>query len=1070
LIVPATATLNGGPPGSATSKGPFFPWGVAVDPTNSDVYVTDASDNEATRNQVVDKFSSTGVYLMSFNGAPQGHLAQWPNSIAVDNSGNVYVENRNTTVDKFNSNGEWLSTLDSNSPYAVAVDPGTNEIDVADHGNSVTQYNSAGSVVGEFGGGIISFSYGIGINGFTHRAYVSDINTGTVHMFPPIPGPALPDVGTGNATNVTKTSATLTGVVAPNGTGKITECYFEVNGPNVPCEPPTPFNGSTKVTAPLTGLEPGTSYEYRLVAKSENGGLNFGQEDTLTTVAEPPALSGLTVTGVRSDIATLHANVNPNKADTTFHFEYIDDESFQKNEFAEATILPTADAGSGNTNVAESDQTGVLKAGTIYHFRLVAKNSGGTSTAERTFITYSTGSPTDTCPNAHVRQQTSASQLPDCRAYELVSAANTGGYAVESNLVGSQTPFGGYPQASGASGPSRLLYGVYFGGISGVGDPTNKGVDPYVATRGENGWSTSYVGIPGSGTPSKLSFASSLAEADPSLDTFAFGGENICAPCFADGSSGTPIHMPDGSLVQGMVGSIPQPSATPAGYIGKHFSADGTHFVFGSTSQFEPDGNKNGDVSIYDRNLKTGKTHVVSKTPGETTMTGNGIAELDISGDGSRIVVGQLVSTDANGNNYYHLYMNIGDSSKTIDLTPEAVDGVLYDGMSANGSKVFFTTKDALKTATNQDTDTSADIYQAEVSEAGEITLTRISTGTGGTGNTDVCEPVPNSGGEHWNTVGATKDCGVVAIAGGGGVASGDGSIYFLSPEKLDGASHGTANQPNLYVARPGTAPHYITTLEPNNPAVIDSVSHAGTFNYGDFQVSPSGDFAVFTSALALLPTVDNAGFRQIYRYGASTETLDCVSCNPTLGTDTGEGALSNLGLGLTNDGRVFFNSTQPLAARDQDNTVDAYEWEEQGAGTPECKTTAGCVGLISTGTSRFDSKLLGVSADGTDAFFFTRDSLVPQDENGTLSKIYDARELGGFPFIPPPVPCKASDECHGPSSQAAPPPNIGTFKGSGGNYAAPPIKCKPGFVIRHGKCVKKHHKSKAHRKAHRHG
>ena len=47
---------------------------------------------------------------------------------------------------------------------------------------------------------------------------------------------------------------------------------------------------------------------------------------------------------------------------------------------------------------------------------------------------------------------------------------------------------------------------------------------------------------------------------------------------------------------------------------------------------------------------------------------------------------------------------------------------------------------------------------------------------------------------------------------------------------------------------------------------------------------------------------------------------------------------------------------------------------------------------LISTGTSPFGSSLLGVSADGTDAYFFTRDKLVTQDENGTRVKIYDAR------------------------------------------------------------------------------
>ena len=84
-------------------------------------------------------------------------------------------------------------------------------------------------------------------------------------------------------------------------------------------------------------------------------------------------------------------------------------------------------------------------------------------------------------------------------------------------------------------------------------------------------------------------FASTLAEADAGLDTFAFGGPEICSPCFADGSDRHPVHLPDGELVQGMAGSITRARApNPAGYIGKHLSADGSHFVFGSTSHSSP--------------------------------------------------------------------------------------------------------------------------------------------------------------------------------------------------------------------------------------------------------------------------------------------------------------------------------------------------------------------------------------------------------------------------------------------------------------------------------------------------
>ncbi len=46
-------------------------------------------------------------------------------------------------------------------------------------------------------------------------------------------------------------------------------------------------------------------------------------------------------------------------------------------------------------------------------------------------------------------------------------------------------------------------------------------------------------------------------------------------------------------------------------------------------------------------------------------MTGAGIGELDISADGSRIVIGQLVSDRRRRQRYWHLYMNVGDSGQT---------------------------------------------------------------------------------------------------------------------------------------------------------------------------------------------------------------------------------------------------------------------------------------------------------------------------------------------------------------------------------------------------------------------
>ena len=84
----------------------------------------------------------------------------------------------------------------------------------------------------------------------------------------------------------------------------------------------------------------------------------------------------------------------------------------------------------------------------------------------------------------------------------------------------------------------------------------------------------------------------------------------------------------------------------------------------------------------------------------------------------------------------------------------------------------------------------------------------------------------------------------MVAFAGGAGVAAGDGTVFFLSPEELDGS--GTAGEPNLFVAGPGSAPHFVATLDPGNLAIHNAVYNNEVHSYGDFQVTPSGEFAAF--------------------------------------------------------------------------------------------------------------------------------------------------------------------------------------------------------------------------------
>ena len=227
--------------------------------------------------------------------------------------------------------------------------------------------------------------------------------------------------------------------------------------------------------------------------------------------------------------------------------------------------------------------------------------------------------------------------------------------------------------------------------------------------------------------------------------------------------------------------------------------------------------------------------------------------------------------------------------------------------------------------------------------------------------------------------------------------------------------------------------------LDPDDPVVLDAVTEAETRHTADFEVTPSGEFAAFATQ-EQLGEYENAGYSEIYRYDASSQKLDCASCNPSHAEAGGGAFMAGRGLSLTEDGRVFFNSADALVLQDADNRQDVYEWEPQGIGNcqPESpsfsKLSSDCVSLISSGAGQFASSLLGVSSDGSDAYFFTRESLTPQVENGDLVKVYDARELGGFPYTPPEVPCKAADECHGAGTPIPPPPTIDSANSTGGN------------------------------------
>jgi hypothetical protein len=807
-----------------------------------------------------------------------------------------------------------------------------------------------------------------------------------------------------------------------------------------------------------TGALPQTPFELlREPISGDDGGYSFDATGQTLYVGEPEfqrisifhreppsapyALQPATVDEIRSSKVELHTGLIEGGSPTTYHFEYGTDTNYG---MSTAGIK----APEGFYPITFKEELQGLQPSTTYHVRLVATNGVSTTYGiDRTFKTFAVpGAAVEaSCPNSLARKQTGALRLPDCRAYELVSAKDTAGYEVESYLAPGQTPFGGYPDA-----PERVLYSTHSGAIPGPWNATNNGIDPYIATRTENGWITTYEGLPANINLVTPSFSSSLGEADSALDTLAFAGPNLCNPCFTGGAlaTGIPVRLPGGQVVQGMAGSLDPgvASARPEGKIAKYFSSNGRYLIFLSKYAFEPGANDNGsDLTVYERDLAAGTTRIVSLDGAGATLTGAGISELAVSDDGSRVLIGKRVSVDSAGNEYVHPYLFIAGRQGSVDLDPGATAGVLFAGMSEDGSKTYFTTTDKLLP---QDEDPSADLYEATADPSGQPTISLLSGGGAAS-----CNPVPNTGRTHWNSVGAVANCDPVAVGGGGGVSADGSTVYFLSPEQLDG-SKGTANQPNLYRVENAGAPVYVVTLEPDNPLVVDSVSAAGTRHTGDFQTTTSGNFATFVSAQPL-SGVHTFNRLQVFRY-ATSGGLVCASCDYSETDDdslASDAALAPNGLSILEDGRVFFGTRQQLVLNDANRRVDVYQYSDPGAQQ-----------LISSGSGPFDSGLLTASADGTDVFFFVHEELAPEeDEAGSLMKIYDAREEGGFFKLPTSVPCKASDECHGPGTVAPGPPVI---QSSGTTTPGNFVTCRKNQVKRHGRCVakakKKHHKKHA--------
>ncbi len=113
------------------------------------------------------------------------------------------------------------------------------------------------------------------------------------------PQPGAPKATTGLSSGVTQDSATMTGTVNPRGADTIYYFEFWID-PENKMQTTQSSAGSgfadVNVSFELTGLQPNTTYHYRLVATNSYG-TTYGAERTFTTQAPPPTYQ-VTLQGV----------------------------------------------------------------------------------------------------------------------------------------------------------------------------------------------------------------------------------------------------------------------------------------------------------------------------------------------------------------------------------------------------------------------------------------------------------------------------------------------------------------------------------------------------------------------------------------------------------------------------------------------------------------------------------------------------------------------------------------------------------------------------------------------------
>jgi len=902
------------------------------------------------------------------------------------------------------------------------------------------------------------------------------------------------------------TTATLKGVLSPNATvaGEPASYEFRYRQSATECQggepeeykatPATGASGSRQeAEVPVTGLLPGTQYTFCLLERNAAKETAVGPAVTFTTHG-----AGITeeqTTSVEATAATLQADIDPNELNTSYHFEYDTTPYTSSAPHGTSLPVPSEAIGSGTSRVPVSVRLTGLQPGITYYYRVVAVDEietfDGAGKALTTLAVPGSGS-SGGCPNEQLRaEQPYGLELPDCRAYELVSPAEKNG-----NDATEADEFPGRAAASGEAVEFRS-WGSFAGPVG------NKFRNEYISRRGPEGWSTQSIEPPSEvyntnwenayesmaftpelskgvvETNAQLASGAPVGRYAVYLDDFASDSYQWLsdAPNFEmPFSESEPLHVvassPDLSdvifrqdwlWVEGKSKPILLDIANNGEAMGGTAGSGGNAYewyVPNTWHAVSSNGSRIFFTSPVGRYGEEGQLYVRENA---------GEEQSPVDGDGRC-----TVPTDA-------CTVEISASQKTNGTGPGGGDPngpqpARYWGANTDGSKVFFTSSAELTDdAYTGTTDNAANLYEYDFERSEGERLKDLTVDTG-----DVAEGA--------------------AVQGLAQISEDGSYVYFVAKGDLAGAA--TSGAPNLYVSHEGDAPVFIATLT-EETLEREDWARFSFFVGGPIDstavVSPDGTRLAFMSHRSLtgydnvmsdgadcgINPVNHAreeppACDEVFEYDALTDQLVCASCDPSGARPTGPASLDPerefpfvqyRSRNFAENGTLFFQSPDALVPHASDGRQNVYEYE------------AGHIYAISNVAGGQNSFFLDASANGNNVFLATADQLVAQDRDNRVD-VYDARVDGGFPASVSPPPCDNGDSCKPPASPQPAvfgAPASATFSGAGNpapvavvkpmvKPKARPVTCRKGLVKKKSKCVKRVKPRKAKKSTHGRG